>query len=142
MSTKGGRPENLIGFKPGQSGNPGGRGGVLPPEIRKKRKASQAKIISLMTDLLNLTDLEANARAEDPKQTQLEAMAQAMIASARNGETSAAKYVVELICGKIPETDHDGFSEEDLRMLNRVKELLTEQRSEPGDPSGGDRASH
>ena len=122
-----GNIKNLTPFKPGQSGNPAGRAGVLPPEIRAERKKNQAALIRTITEYFLMTDKDAKARAKTAEATQLEKAVQALILSARGGEVVAFKFLIELMVGKIPEHDYDGFTEEDLRILNRVKEVFAEQ---------------
>lgn len=129
---------NLRPFKPGQSGNPLGRQPVLPPEIRKARKDNQVHLIKLITTLFLMNDKDAEARSEKPETSQLEHAVQAMIGKARGGEVTAFRYIIDLMVGKVPEHDYDGFSEEDLRILNRVKEVIGSQPSD----DGADRAGH
>lgn len=117
---------NLKPFKPGQSGNLAGRAGVLPPEIRAERKKNQAAFIKLVSELLLLSASEARDRTKQG--SQLELAVQAVITKAKTGDVIAFRYLIETMVGKIPEHDHDGFTEEDLRILNRVKEVLEEQR--------------
>lgn len=130
-----GRNQNLVPFKPGQSGNPAGRGGVLPPEIRAERKRNQAGLIQMITRLLLLPEGEVKKRAKDKTISQLEKAAQALVAKAKKGDVTAFRYAVELMTGKIPEHDYDGYSEEDLKILNRVKEIIAERASQPNDPT-------
>lgn len=126
MSGKG-RIQNLTPFKPGHVANPAGRAGVLPPEVRAERKKNQAGLIKLISELFLLNDREAKARAKNPLGSQLEKAVQSLIAKARGGDVVPFKYLMELMVGKIPEHDYDGFTEEDLRILNRVKEVFAEQ---------------
>lgn len=127
---------NLKSWKPGQSGNPNGKAGMLPPEIRTERKQNQARLIQLLIKLFAMTDTEAALRLKEEATTQLEKACQSMIAKAREGDTGAFKYLMELITGRIPENDHDGFTEEDIRILNRVKEVVAEQRAIGNDGMG------
>lgn len=132
-------PRNISGlkpFKPGQTSNPNGRNGCLPPEIRTERKKNQAGLIRLITQLFSLTPVESKNRARDPKLTQLEKAVQAVVRSATKGDVNALRYLVEIMVGKIPEHDYDGFTEEDLRILNRVKEVFHESPAELPDAVG------
>lgn len=54
----------------------------------------------------------------------------------------AFKYLMELMVGKIPEHDYDGFTEEDLRILNRVKEVFAEQQHDPEPIGTSDQAGN
>lgn len=124
-----GNVANLKPFKPGQSGNPAGRAGVLPPEIRAARKKNQADLIKLITEFFGSTRAEAKRKTKGA--TQLICAVQALISKAMKGDVVAFRYLVETMVGKIPTHDYDGFTEEDLRMLNRVKEII-ETRSREG----------
>lgn len=129
--------KNLKIFQPGKSGNPSGRGGTLPSHIRSLRKANQTAVIELLHRLLSMTDAEASAAVEQPECTQLHHAAQAIVGKARGGDVTAFKFLLEMTCGSVPANDYDGFSEEDLAMLNRLKELLVErQNTQPGDRAG------
>lgn len=130
-----GNIKNLVPFKPGNGGGPG-RNGILPPEIRAERKKNQAALIKLITRLFLMSDKDAKAASKNSEATQLEKATQALIAKARGGEVIAFRYLIELMVGKIPEHDYDGFTEEDLRILNRVKEVFAEQQQETREPVG------
>ncbi len=135
-----GRIQNLKPFKPGQSGNPAGRAGVLPPEVRSERKKNQAALIRLVSELMLMTDdVRKDREADFTKTTQVERAVFALINKAQEGDVTAFRYLMELMTGKIPENDYDGFTEEDLRILNRVKEVFAEQRrAAESDSSGTD----
>jgi len=103
---------NLKPWKPGQSGRAGHNS--LPPEIRSERKRNQAALIRLVILYFGLSQEEARKRLDGPESTQLEEAIQGMISRAKEGDTNSFKYLTELICGKIPETDPDdrGLTEE------------------------------
>lgn len=128
MVNNGGRESNLKPFKPGQRANPAGKNGTLPPDIRQERKKNQSGLIRAVTELFLLTDKEAKDKMRDPMASQLQKSIQGIIAKCRGGDVIAFRYLMEVMVGKIPEHDYDGFSEEDLRILNRVKEVVDEQR--------------
>lgn len=125
---------NLRPFKPGQSGNPAGRNGTLPPEIRSERKRNQGALIRTITSFFTMRNEEAEKRIMAAETTQLEAAVFAIIGKAKEGDVNAFKYLSEIMTGKIPEHDNDGFTEDDLRILNRVKEFLSERQAK--DPVG------
>lgn len=116
-----GKMSGLRPWKPGQSGNP--KGNILPPEIRAARKENQANLIQLIQQYFALTEEEAKKRLSGPDSLQLEEAIQGMISKAKEGDTQAFKYLIEVMCGKIPESDYDEYTEEDLQILRRIKEV-------------------
>lgn len=138
-------PRNTSGlrsFKPGQTGNPTGRNGALPPEIRRERKSNQSELIQLITFLFKKNDAEIEDLIMTQKPTQLQAAVVAMIGKAKEGDVPAFKYLMETMVGRIPETDYDGFTEEDLAILNRVKEVFYERDKIEDSTSGGLGSGH
>ena len=132
-----GRIQNLTPFKPGNCGNVAGRAGVLPAEIRSERKKNQAGLIRLISELMMMTPKEAASQKRNKSVSQLELAAHKLVAQAKKGDLTSFRYLIELMVGKIPEHDYDGFTEDDVRILNRVKEVQAEtaSRAEP-DPVG------
>lgn len=122
------QPKRVIGrpFQPGQVSNPLGRPS-LPPEIRAARKANQAALIRLVQQYFGLTANEADKRLSGPETLQLEEAVQGQILKAKEGDTHAFKYLIEIMCGKIPELDSDEVTEEDLILLRRLKQLKLER---------------
>lgn len=118
-------------FLPGQSGNPGGRP-ALPPEIRAERKKNQGALILLIAEFFSLTPAQAKKRLKkgpDGKQAnQLARAVQGLIGRSIRGDVKAFRYLMEVMIGKLPETDWDGYTEDDLRILARVKEVYEEER--------------
>ena len=124
------RTKNLKPWAKGQSGNPRGSVGALPLEIRQERRNNQANFIKLITLYLSLSDEQAKQRISDPDSTQLEEIIQGLVGKAKEGDVPAAKYLVETMTGKIPESDHDEISEDDLKIFRRIKEVLAEQQAQ------------
>lgn len=115
-------------FKPGQSGNGAGRAGVLPPEIRRLRKENQAGLIRMIHEMFTLNDEDMEKKVMAAATTQLEKATLAIIGKAKQGDVTAFKYLMDVMVGRIPEHDYDGFTEEDLVILNRVKEVFAERQ--------------
>lgn len=116
---------NLKPWPKGVSGNPSGSVARLPPEVRAERKKNQAALILLVSKLF-----AANKKTQG--KTQLERAIQGMIDKARKGDTAAFKYLIELICGKIPETDPESTAEqmtpeEKLDLMRRAVSALEAQ---------------
>lgn len=122
-----GNIKNLKPWKPGQSGHPG-RIGILPPDIREERKKNQVGLIRMVSEMMMFNEKEAKVKFKAAETTQLEKACQALIGKARDGDVNAFRYLMELMVGNIPSHDYDGFTEEDLRILNRVKEVFAEQK--------------
>lgn len=116
-----------MAFQPGRSGNPSGRP-VLPPEIRAERKKNQGAFVLLVAELFALTPAELKARWKKKPKTQLEACVQGIITKGKQGSVEAVKFLMAIVAGELPKSDYDGFTEEDLRILNRVKEVFEEQK--------------
>lgn len=123
---------NLKPWPKGVSGNPSGIGPRLPPEVRAERKKNQAALIMLVSRLFSLNPHTAKTNSARHDITQLETTVQGMIDKAKEGDTNAFKYLIELICGKIPETDPDSIAEqmtpeEKLEIMKRAVEALESQ---------------
>lgn len=115
-------------FQKGQSGNPKGYPGHIPKELREERKANLAGFLKLVSLYCNLTSEQALKRLSGPDTHQIEEMIQGVINKAKEGDVGAFKFILETLVGKIPENNGDeGFTDEDLRVLRRVKELRAEE---------------
>ena len=125
---------NLKPFQPGQSGNPGGNP-RLPPEVRAERRRNQSALILLVSQLFA-------AKKKGKGKTELERAVLGMIERAKKGDTNAFRYLIELICGKIPETDAESPAdhmtpEEKLELMKRaVATLETQVRRNGSGPAG------
>jgi hypothetical protein len=107
-------------FKPGQSGNPKGWS-ILPAEVRAARKENMYALIKLVQQYTSLTTEQAAKRLNGPEPLQLEEMIQGVINKAKEGDAKAFQAIMEIMCGKIPEGDHDQFSDEDIQTLTYIK---------------------
>lgn len=121
---------NLRPWQKGVSPNPGGRPS-LPHSIRIARKKNQAALIELVMNCFALTASKTEARREDPELTELERSVICLIHQSRE-RVDAFKYLTELICGKIPETDPETAAEqmtpeEKLEVMKRAVALLESQ---------------
>ncbi len=139
MNTK-----NLTPWPKGVSGNPLGTV-RLPPEIRAERKRNQAQLIRLVISFFAMNDADAKAKSDDIATTQLERAVQGMIAKSREGDTTAFKYLMELVCGRIPDADPESPAEEmtaaeKLELMRRAVATLETQvirdGSGPAEPPG------
>jgi hypothetical protein len=102
---------------------------ALPPEIRAERKRNQAALIQLVARLFAMTDDQAIDRRSGPDVTRAEMAVDRLIEKAtKDGDPYAFKLLMEIMCGKFPESDWDEFTEEELRVLNRAKEIIEEEK--------------
>ena len=129
-------------WKPGQSGNPNGRP-ALPAELRAERKRNMAALIRLVAQYFSLTDEEAERRIAGPEATQLEGVIQGLIKRGKEGDANAAKYLLELMVGKVPEHDPDDNpldgmdAKEKLAKMKEACALLESQIEKDGRDSSG-----
>jgi hypothetical protein len=126
----------LTPWKPGQSGNPNGRPS-LPKEIVAERRKNQAALIKLVILYFGMTAEESSQRLAGPEANQLEEAVQGVIGRAKEGDTTAFKYLTEIICGKIPEIDAEDRTEDmtpqqKLEAMEKATALLKAQIAENG----------
>lgn len=124
---------NLKPWKPGQSGNPAGNTVRLPPELRQARRENMAGMIKLIHLYVGLTEEQAKARLGGPEAVQLEEMIQGQISRAKEGDSRAFQFVVEVMCGKIPESDEPTTAEtltldEKIEMMRKGLAALEAQK--------------
>lgn len=99
-------PNSLKNLKPFQPGNKMGTGVVkLPPELRQARRENMASLIKLIHAYVGMTEEDAKTRLLGPGGLQIEEMIQGQITKAKEGDTNAFKFIIEIMCGKIPESD-------------------------------------
>ncbi len=92
-------------WKPGQSGNPLGAVVRLPPELRQARRENMAGLIKIIHLYVGLTSEKAKDRLAGPDALQLEEMVQGQITRAAEGDSRAFQFLIEIMCGKIPDAD-------------------------------------
>lgn len=119
---------NLKPWPKGVSGNPNGPA-KLPPEVRAARRENMANLIRLIHLYVGLTAEQAQKRFDGHESLQLEEMIQGMIGKAKEGDTNAFKFLIEVMCGKIPEADdvsplESMTREEKLAALKQAVALL------------------
>ncbi len=91
------------------------------------------KLIQLIHEYVALTDEEAKEKLSGPGGTQLEEMIQGQIMKAKEGDSRAFQYIMEVMCGKIPESDEtvksDNLSlEEKIALMERGLLVLKGQQ--------------
>ena len=120
--------KGLKPWNPGQSGNPGGRPS-LPPEVRRDRKDNQVKLIQLITKHLNMTSKESATEARKEGTPQIEKAVRKIVEQAMKGNVWAFQYLMNLMVGKIPESDFDGATEEELLLFQKVKQAMQKKET-------------
>lgn len=118
-------------FQKGVSGNPAGAP-RLPSDIRIARRHNQANLIKLVMEQFAMTDEQILAKVKDEQTSQLERAVHGMIGRAREGETNAFKYLIELMCGHIPAQDVESVAdsmtlEEKLELLRKAAVTVESQ---------------
>lgn len=130
------------GLKPwakGVSGHPGGSV-RLPPELRQARRENMQGLIKLLHMYVGMTEEQAKERLNGPDCLQLEEMVQGQISRAKEGDSRAFQFLIEVMCGKIPESDESPSSDkmtpqEKLEYMKKaiaVLEAQVESGSSPG----------
>jgi hypothetical protein len=128
------RADNTKYLKPfpkGVSGNPGG-GRKLPSELRKARQENTEGLIKIITTYISLTREQALLRTQGPETLLLEEMIMGQINKASEGDSRAFQFLVEIMCGKIPESDDAPTSDtmtpqEKLELMEKATEALRAQ---------------
>jgi hypothetical protein len=95
---------NLKPFKSGISGNPGGRP-KLSVELRVARRENMERLVKLVHQYVGMSEDKARQRLSGPDALQTDEMIQGQILKAKEGDTNAFKFITEVMCGKIPESD-------------------------------------
>ncbi len=120
---------NLRPWVKGQTGNPLG-GPKLPAELREARRKHMANLIKLIHIYVGLTEEEAKERLAGPGALQIEQMIQGQISKASEGDSRAFQFIMEVMCGKVPETDdHTSLADtltakEKLAALKKMTDTL------------------
>jgi len=128
-------PNSLKNLRPIQKGeirNPNGPFVALPAELRAARRTNMASLIRLIHLYAGMTDEQAKQRLHGPEALQLEEMIQGQILKAKEGDSRAFQFIIEVMCGKIPETDDiktaDTMSpEEKISYMKRAVAVLESQ---------------
>lgn len=120
-------------WKPGQNGNPQNIRVKLPPELRAARKENMAALIKLIHQYVGMTHEQAKSRLNGPECLQLEEMIQGQIEKAKEGDSRAFQFIIEVMCGKIPEADVESQSEtltveEKIDLMKRGLAMLEAQK--------------
>jgi len=90
-------------FKPGQSGNPGGKAKV-PEDILKARKLNQLELERIVNQYLWLSAAELKARVQDPATPTMELMVASVIAEAvKKGDQQRLEFILCRMIGKVTE---------------------------------------
>lgn len=132
-STAGLRPP----WKPGQSGNPAGTTVKLPSELRQARRENMVGLIRLIHLYVGMPREQAKQRLAGPAALQLEEMVQGQIERAAEGDSRAFQFLIEIMCGKIPEADIETPADhltprEKIDVLKKAIVALEEQVEPPG----------
>jgi hypothetical protein len=88
-------------WKPGQSGNPSGRG-KMPAELQKASKLSAHKLIAAVNKYIHMTKDALNADLRRPEASMLELLVGGMIARAvKDQDPVRANFILDRTIGKV-----------------------------------------
>lgn len=124
---------SLKNLKPFPPGNKMGSSIVkLPPELRAARRENMSALIRLIHQYVGLTREQAEQRIGGPDALQLEEMVQGQITKAATGDSNAFKFLIEVMCGKIPESDEERTSdsmtnEEKIELMKKALAVMEAQ---------------
>src|SRR5687768_16998427 len=91
-------------YKPGQSGNPGGRP-RLPEDIKEARQLNRVEFERVANKFLYMTAVEIQAAVRAPETTGLELMVGSIIAKGiKNGDHQRLSFVLDRLIGRVKET--------------------------------------
>jgi hypothetical protein len=98
-----------------------------------------AALIRLVHQYIGINEEQAKARLNGPDCLQIEEMIQGQINKAKEGDSRAFQFIIEIMCGKIPETDAvspaDALTIEEKAAIMR-KALATLEGNSGGGPVG------
>ena len=88
-------------FKPGQSGNPGGKV-KIPDDIKEARKLTQLDLERVINSLLYLTKEALQAKIKDPQTPMIEMIAASIMAQAAvKGDHMRLDFILQRMIGKV-----------------------------------------
>lgn len=113
---------NAKPWAPGVSGNPAGRP-KIPTELRLARRKNMANLITLVHQYIVLSDEQAKQRIDGPDAQLIEEMIYGQINRAKEGDSKCFQFIIEIMCGKIPEAD-DGPDPQEFTPEQKI-EIMT-----------------
>lgn len=94
-------PTNGVKFKPGQSGNPGGRP-KLPEDIREARKMNQLELERIVNKYLYTTVDAVDAALKDPATPMMERMVAMVVSKAAEvGDHTRLDFILSRLIGRV-----------------------------------------
>lgn len=134
-------PNSLKNLKPYEKGHKGGPGTVrLPAELRIARRENMQNLIQLIHLYVGMTEDQAKVRLNGPDSLQIEEMIQGQINKAKEGDSKAFQFIIEVMCGKIPESDETERPTDHLtpeQKLEYMKRAVSAMEAKLGVPSSG-----
>jgi hypothetical protein len=106
-------------WKPGQTGNPKGRG-RLPPEIKQLKILSTMELMAGMNEIIRLNVSELKERMNDPNITSLEAgICKILFLAITKGDHIRMDFILNRLIGKSKET----IEIQQTAIAERIKEI-------------------
>lgn len=123
--------KNLKHFQPGNRANPSGAP-KLPAELRQARRENMEGLIRIIHTYVSMTKEQATTRLQGPEALLLEEMIMGQINRASEGDSRSFQFLIEVMCGKIPESDEtptaDSMTpEEKLELMEKATAALRAQ---------------
>jgi hypothetical protein len=130
-------PNSLKNLRHFQPGNKMGQGVVkLPPELRQARRENMASLIRLIHQYVGMTENQAKERLNGPESLQIEEMIQGQINKAKEGDSNSFKFIIEVMCGKIPESDESKSTTENMTRQEKLAAARLMVQMLEQDPNG------
>jgi hypothetical protein len=123
-------------WKPGQSGNPGGRPRI-PDELRGIQSLSQLEVCKLVSKYARMTKEELQASVQDSKTPVLEmAIASIFAQSIKQGDYTRLAFLLDRAIGKVREVPEDEDADSaaargDLKVITTEELLRFVQATSP-----------
>jgi len=110
-------------WKPGQSGNPGGRK-ALPPELRGIHALTQLEVCALVSKYARMSRDELQAAVGSPSTPMLEiAIASIFAQAAKHGDFARLAFLLDRAIGKVKVVEESDQAMQDLAAKS-TQELL------------------
>lgn len=115
-------PSEDTQWKPGQSGNPGGRI-PLPPEVKRFKRTTHRQITEMLAKYWNMEEAEVKRIIKDPKTPAGERIfANIFLGAMSKPDTNLSTFILDRLVGKVKdEINITSDRDEDLAEIPREK---------------------
>lgn len=112
-------------FKPGQSGNPGGRP-ALPADLRRLRHSCRKELLESVLKIMSMDEETADKYSKSNLKV-IERLTFAVIGRAQQGDVAAFKQALEVAYGKLPDDSTLEFSDEEIELIEEWRKRVAKQ---------------